>query len=141
MAELKAKNREIDELNRQIASAQTEAILENSKRWAAWLITALSAKPSSIRCAMADNARDKMPETVCILAGGTPEKMNFIVTCGKDAVAMGAHAGKIAKAVATITGAGGGGRPDSAMAGVGDRYKIDMALAQAEEIVSGVLKA
>ncbi len=143
MAELKAKNREIDELNRQIAGAQTEAILKNSKQvGGVRLITALlgEAKLDTLRT-MADNARDRMPETVCILAGGTPEKMNFIVTCGKDAVALGAHAGKIAKAVATITGAGGGGRPDSAMAGVGDPYKIDMALAQAEEIVSGMLKA
>ena len=58
---------------------------------------------------------------------------------GKAALAKGAHAGKIAGKVAALTGGKGGGRPDSAMAGVGDKYKIDEALDQADEIAAEFL--
>ena len=53
----------------------------------------------------------------------------------KDAVARGAHAGKIVGRVAAVTGGKGGGRPDSAMAGIGKTYMVDEALAAFESIV------
>ena len=63
-------------------------------------------------------------------------KLNFVVSCGKDAVASGAHAGKLAMAVASVTGGKGGGRPDSAVAGGRDISKIDDALAEAEKFLA-----
>ena len=66
--------------------------------------------------------------------------MNFIAVAGKDAVAAGAHAGKLVGAVAAISGGKGGGRPDSAMAGGQDRSKIDEALVAASDILKGQLK-
>ena len=68
------------------------------------------------------------------------EKANLVVVCGKNAVAKGAHAGKIAGKVAALTGGKGGGRPDSAMAGIGDRFKIDEALDKVNEIVGEFVK-
>ncbi len=47
------------------------------------------------------------------------------------AVAKGAHAGNIIKAVAGLVGGGGGGRPNMAQAGGKDPNGIDAALAQA----------
>ena len=55
-------------------------------------------------------------------------------------MAKGAHAGKIAGKVAALTGGKGGGRPDSAMAGIGDRFKIDEALDKVNEIVGEFVK-
>ena len=51
-----------------------------------------------------------------------------------------AHAGKIVKEVAALTDGKGGGRPEQAMAGVGDTSKIDAAVAQAASIVEGFVK-
>jgi alanyl-tRNA synthetase len=48
----------------------------------------------------------------------------FFCVCGKDAIAKGYKAGDIVKNAAAITGGKGGGKPDSASAGVGDKTKI-----------------
>ena len=58
----------------------------------------------------------------------------------KDAVAAGAHAGKLVGAVAAVTGGKGGGRPDNAMAGGRDASQIDAALAVAKVTLEGMIK-
>ena len=58
----------------------------------------------------------------------------------KAALAKGAHAGNIVKAVAQIAGGNGGGKPDSAMAGGKEIAKVDEALAAVNSIVEGQLK-
>ncbi|MDR0992223.1 MAG: alanine--tRNA ligase [Ruminococcus sp.] len=52
----------------------------------------------------------------------------LVSVCGKDAVAAGFKAGDIVKTAAAITGGKGGGKPDSATAGVGDSSKLAEAL-------------
>ena len=52
---------------------------------------------------------------------------------------MGAHAGKLIQKVAAITGGKGGGRPDMAMAGIGDKFKIDEALSMITDFVTEML--
>ena len=66
------------------------------------------------------------------------DRLNFVAAAGKDAVAMGAHAGNILKDISAICGGKGGGRPDSAMSGGKDISKIDDALARAVEIIEGI---
>ena len=65
-------------------------------------------------------------------------KLNFVSAAGKDAVANGAHAGKLLSEVSAVTGGKGGGRPDSAMSGGRDLDKIDEALKRAEEILASI---
>jgi alanyl-tRNA synthetase len=48
----------------------------------------------------------------------------FFCVCGKDAINKGYKAGEIVKNAAAITGGKGGGKPDSASAGVGDKTKL-----------------
>ena len=69
---------------------------------------------------MGDEIKARESDIVAVIAGVNGEKANLLVVAGSDAVAKGAHAGKkIAGKVASLTGGKGGGRPDSAMAGVG----------------------
>ena len=68
------------------------------------------------------------------------DKANLCVACGKAAQAKGAHAGKLVKAIAELVGGKGGGKPERAMAGVGDISKIDSALNSSKEIVINSLK-
>ena len=86
-----------------------------------------------------DRLRSEAPNTVAVLVGVNGEKANMLCVCGKEAVALGAHAGKIVKEAAAITGGKGGGRPDSAMAGVADQTKIDEALLAVPTILEKVL--
>ena len=96
-------------------------------------------KPDVLR-KMADEIKANRDDIIIVLAGIDGEKANLAVACGKEALAKGAHAGKIAGRVAALTGGKGGGRPDSAMAGIGDKYKIDEALDQADEIAAEFIK-
>lgn len=75
-----------------------------------------------------------------MLAAEINGKVNILTMASKDAVAKGAHAGNIVKAVAKICGGGGGGRPDMAQAGAKDASKVDEALAAAYGIVEGMIK-
>ena len=90
--------------------------------------------------ALADDIKANHADTVAVLAVAAADKLNFITVAGKDAVASGAHAGKLVGAVAAVTGGKGGGRPDSAMAGGKDLALVDDALASAEATLAGMLK-
>ena len=58
----------------------------------------------------------------------------------KEAIANGAHAGKIIKEVAKVAGGGGGGRPDMAQAGGKMPEKIQEALNKVPEVLETLLK-
>lgn len=72
---------------------------------------------------------------ILLMAGTADEKPKFLCACSKSAIERGAHAGKIVKEAAAITGGKGGGRPDMAMAGIGDKNKIDEAINGFDDIV------
>ncbi len=101
--------------------------------------TLTDIKPDMIR-KMGDDIKANNDNMIAVIAGVDGEKANIVVVAGKDAVTKGAHAGKIVGLVAGITGGKGGGRPDSAMAGVGDKSKIDEALAAVNAIVADFIK-
>jgi alanyl-tRNA synthetase len=87
-----------------------------------------------------DSVKNLEEPFVMLIAGTADEKPKFLCACSKAAVAKGAHAGKIVKEAAAITGGKGGGRPDSAKAGIGDKNKIDEAINSFEKIVSEFIK-
>ena len=89
---------------------------------------------------MADSAASSDPSLVAVFASVCGEKLSFACACGADAVSKGAHAGNIVRAVATVAGGSGGGKPDSAMAGGKDLTKVDEALAEAENVLGGMIK-
>ena len=64
----------------------------------------------------------------------------MLCVSGKDAVAAGAHSGKIVQKISALTGGKGGGRPDSAMAGIGDTNKLDEALNALSDVVKEFVK-
>ena len=84
---------------------------------------------------LCDKFKAEYANIVVVLASVSDGKVAFTVACGKDAVASGANAGKIIKAVASHCGGGGGGRPDSAQAGGKDASKVDEALAMVKDLI------
>jgi len=139
---LKEAQKQIAELEAELAALTAEGMLKE----------ALDLGPVKLVCSkaenvnggelrrMADSAKESSPDTVAVLASVADGKVNFACACGPDAVKAGAHAGKIVKAVAALTGGNGGGRPDSAMAGGKDAGKVDEALSAAADIVRDLLK-
>ena len=85
---------------------------------------------------MGDSIKERAPKMVAVLSTVSGGKVNLLCVCGAEAVKLGAHAGKIIKAVASICGGGGGGRPDSATAGGKNPDKLEQALEAVNNIVA-----
>ena len=140
--ELHSAKREIEALNAKLASSKLGDILASAKAVGSVKLIAVALKDMQIDAAraLADDIKANNPDTVAVLAVGGADKLNFIAVAGKDAVAAGAHAGKLVGAVAAATGGKGGGRPDNAMAGGKDASKIDEALTLAQSTLASMLK-
>ena len=144
-AELNAAHKEIDRLNSRIAASQVDDLLAGGipvgKSGNVWLVTAaLDHVPVDVARSMTDKIKEKNPAAVVVLAVSEEGKLNFLAAAGKEAVARGAHAGKLVGAVAAVTGGKGGGRPDNAMAGGRDIDQVPEALSTAEAVLGGMLK-
>ena len=89
---------------------------------------------------MCERAKDSAPKVVIVLAAVNDGKVTFAAACGKEALALGANAGKIVKAVAQAAGGNGGGKPDMAMAGAKEPEKVESALSTVKDTVFSMLK-
>ena len=140
--ELRDAKKEIDSLNSKLASTKLDGILANAKTVGATKLIAARVDDMQADAArtLADDIKAKYTDAVVVLAVVSGDKLNFIAGAGKDAITAGAHAGKLVGAIAAICGGKGGGRPDGAMAGGKDVSSVEKALAEAETILSGMLK-
>ena len=142
IAELKEKEHQIDALNMKIADSQISGLFENAKEISGVRVISafFNGTGADMLRQMGDQVKDRLDgNIVAVFAGMNGEKGTFYCVCGKEAVKKGAHAGKIVQRVSAITGGKGGGRPDSAMAGIGKQYMVDEALAALDAIVGEML--
>ena len=82
-----------------------------------------------------DQIKDKLGDGVIFLASDNDGKVALLSMATDLAVKKGAHAGNLIKAVASIVGGGGGGRPQMAQAGGKDASKIPDAISKAAEVL------
>ncbi len=141
-AELKEKDKQIEQLSSKLAGIQVDSLINDAQTVGdTKLIVSRfdGVKPDELRT-MGDKVRDKCADSVAVFASVNGEKGTIFVSVGKDALAKGANAGRIVKAIAQVTGGNGGGKPDNAMAGAKDLSKLDEALAKAADIVAEFVK-
>ena len=136
-AELKEARREIDKLRVRMAGQRADSLLSSAKSVnSVNLVTAsfddLNAEGAKVLC---EELRTRDASIVAVIAATEGGKLTFTAACGAEAVKNGANAGAIVKQVAAMTGGGGGGKPDFAVAGGRDLSKIDEALTAVEQIV------
>lgn len=135
--ELKAKDAELAALNAEIADMKMNILEDSTVDINGVRVVSASfnsVKPDALRI-MGDKIKEKAPKMVAVIASIADGKGTMIAVCGKEAIEKGAHAGMIIKEIAALAGGKGGGRPDSAMAGVSEIFKIDEALAQLPSVV------
>ena len=139
--ELKAAQKKAEELAAEIAKAQVSNVADQVKDVSGVPVLVQKVNADSVDALrnLGDQMRDKVGGVV-VLAAVMGEKVSILTMATKDAVAKGAHAGNIVKAVAKLCGGGGGGRPDMAQAGAKDVAKLDSALAAAYDIIAGMIK-
>ena len=83
---------------------------------------------------LGDSLKEKLGESVVILASAADGKVSLMATATDGAVKKGAMAGNIIKEAAPLIGGKGGGRPNMAQAGGTDASGIEAALKKASEI-------
>lgn len=89
---------------------------------------------------LGDQLKEKLGEGVVLLASVTDGKVSLMATATDGAMKAGAHAGNLIKAIASIVGGGGGGRPNMAQAGGKNPAGVDEAITKAAEVVENQLK-
>jgi alanyl-tRNA synthetase len=88
---------------------------------------------------MADSVRKQLGSGVAVLGSIVDERPFFVAIVTPDVVQRGPKAGDLLKRVASITGGGGGGRPDMAQGGGKDASKLEDALAIVPDAVREML--
>jgi len=137
MNQLRQQQKELAKLRAAVAAQEADALLSGLRevdgiRYLAARVEA--ADMESLRI-MTDRFRERLGSAAVILGAVIDHRPAFIVAITPDLVEKGLHAGKLAQAVARVTGGGGGGRPNMATAGGKDVSKLDDALAQVDELI------
>ena len=140
--EISGMKKEIESLNSKLAGSKLADVLAGAVTVGSVKLVTYLADGMEIDAArsLSDKIKAENSDMVAVLAVKSGDKLNFIAVAGKDAVAAGAHAGKLVGAVAAVTGGKGGGRPDNAMAGGRDASKVAEALDSAKATLEGMLK-
>ena len=131
----------VEKLRGEMAKNQVQAFLNNAEKvQGTSIVTALlnGSSPDMLR-KMCENINSKTEDCVAVLGAVNGDKLTFVCSCSKGAIAKGLKAGNIVRAVAQIAGGNGGGKPDIAMAGGKDKTKADEALFAVKGIVEAAL--
>ncbi len=135
--ELKEKDKEIQKLNNELLKQNIGNILNDFEVINEVKLFAISLKgkdANSLR-EIADKIKDKNESCAILLASDLGDKVLFVSSVTKDLVQKGIHAGNIVKEAASITGGGGGGRPDFAQAGGKNPEKINEAIEAVRQLI------
>ncbi|MDD6352516.1 MAG: alanine--tRNA ligase [Lachnospiraceae bacterium] len=85
---------------------------------------------------LGDSFKEKLGSGVVVIASEADGKVGLIAMATDDAIAKGAHAGNLIKAISGLVGGGGGGRPNMAQAGGKNPAGIEDALKKAKETLA-----
>ena len=137
LAELRQRQREVDELRAEAGRDVAEQLLARVRRenGTTSLVAEVEARTNDELGALGDWLRDKLGSAIVVLGAVIAEKPQLLVLVTEDLVIKGYHAGTLVKAMAQIVGGGGGGKPNRAQAGGRDAAKLGEALAQAERLI------
>ncbi len=142
IAENKALSSENESLRSQAAKEALGDVMDQVQEIAG--VRFLPAKVSGVDMNglrdLGDQLKAKLGEGVILLASDQDGRVNLVAMATDAAMAAGAHAGNLIKAVAGKVGGGGGGRPNMAQAGGKNPAGIADALKEAAAALEGMLK-
>ena len=142
LAENKALNSEIESLKAKAAQDAMGDVMDQvvEVKGVKLLATSVEGVDMNGLRDLGDQLKDKLGEGVVVIAANNDGKVNLMATATKEAMDKGAHAGNLIKAIASLVGGGGGGRPNMAQAGGKNPAGIPDAIAKVKEVLEGQIK-
>jgi alanyl-tRNA synthetase len=140
MAQLKDKERELEELKLKMAGGSAAASTAKTVAGVAVHVQRTDGLDVNGMRALADQLRDKLKSGVIALGAALGDgKVSLLVVVTKDLIGK-VKAGDLIKAMAAEVGGSGGGRPEMAQAGGKDPAKLDAALEKVFGLVEKALQ-
>jgi alanyl-tRNA synthetase len=137
--EMKKLRRELDAMRMKQASAAAGDAQTTEVKGIKLLVQRVDGLERGPMRDLVDQMRGKLGSGVVVLGAASPDgKVALIVGVTKDLTGK-VQAGKVVGQLAVAVGGKGGGRPDLAEAGGSDAGALDGALANAPEVVSGLI--
>ncbi|MCR5509698.1 MAG: alanine--tRNA ligase [Lachnospiraceae bacterium] len=145
---IEAMQKQIKELNSELESLKSKAAKDAlgdvmdqviEVKGVKLLATSVSGVDMNGLRDLGDQLKEKLGEGVVVLASDSDGKVNLVTMATDGAIAKGAHAGNLIKAIAPKVGGGGGGRPNMAQAGGKDPSGIGAALEEARTTLEGMV--
>ena len=142
MAEVKALNSEVESLKAKAAKDALGDVMDSVQevKGVKLLATSVPGVDMNGLRDLSDQLADKLGEGVVVLASEADGKVNLVAKATDGAQAKGAHAGNLIKAIASLVGGGGGGRPNMAQAGGKNPAGIPEAVKEAAKALEGQIK-
>lgn len=141
VAQTKTQEKEIASLNAEITKLKSADMFSKPEmvgELEVFTVRVDGSTPDALR-SMGDDLKANNDNAVGIIAGANGEKATIVAVCGKNAISAGVKAGDVVREIAKLAGGGGGGRPDSAMAGAKDLTKLDSAIAASVDVVKNII--
>ena len=142
LSEIKEKDKEIEALNQKLASGQVKNLLSTAKDICGVKMLRASFNDMKIEAlrTIGDRIKDMNQPVIAVLSTVNDVKATILVVSTKEAVKMGVHSGNLVKKLTAKVGGSGGGRPDSAMGGFTEIFKLDELMAGADEMLQEMLE-
>lgn len=133
---VKSLEKQVAQLKTQIAVMSAQAMADQAQdvNGMKVLLSKVDGVDAKALRDMAENLRDKLGDSVVVLAAENDAKVQLVVAVAKSLTAR-LKAGEVVKAAAEVVGGKGGGKPDLAMAGGSDVAKIPEALSAARALI------
>ncbi len=124
LSQLKGLEQELNRTKERLARMQVESLAASAKDIGGVAVLAAEVEGGDVEImrSMVDNLKGRLGKTALILATKKDGAIQYVCGVSKGLTPK-LHAGKLAKAVASVAGGGGGGRPDLAQAG-GKRVEL-----------------
>lgn len=140
-SDIKQAKKDLEAMSIKAASAGVAEMLAKAETVGAIKVASMQTSlPVDTVRSLSDDIKANHPDTVAVISTDCGGKYSLVCVCGKDALAAGVKAPLVLKELSSFVGGGGGGRPDSAMAG-GMKYpeKLGEAFAALPEIIKKLI--
>lgn len=138
---LKAMDKQVADLSRQLASSDLDAVMNNAHKIEDIRVVAAIIpldSPKTLR-EVGDRVRDSLGSGIAVLGGSINDKAALLAIVTDDLTAR-IKAGDIINRVAKLVGGKGGGRPDMAQAGGPMVDKLKEAISSVPDVISTLLQ-